>query len=911
VEASNIEAQAPDCNLSVGGYIPQSYNGLPADIAAEFAPPDIEKEVADFEAKMLRQLNMYCTDMTKPFVNKNGPKVRIGFDSEFTKNHATGGNDILSVQFHLVGDDGELKKIVYPKSGEKADRPNFSRMMLKLIMEGMDNGCISEWPSCVIVAGFFLRLDLAAFADLGDFKNELDSAGGKVATIGEGIKFAYDQTGVSMPRKKSSVASDGAGLFILTTYFIDLGRHVVEGTTLDRIGEWLDLPKLELRDGYAKDRMDLLLQGDKPAFEGYAMRDAEITVRFLQHLEVFSATEVDCNVLPATVSSLAVSLLKKEIKSANHSFDDSWGLIKTKTEAWNKNKGKVCSRTETVPCPARQIADPFVIMTYHGGRNECFYVGPTDIGDWFDYDLAGAYTTGLVDLRQIDYDGMRHTTDPQDFVGHVLGFAMVDFEFPPNCRFPSLPVEMGIKGLYFPLTGTSYCTAPEIEVALHQGCKIKIQYGVVFPWIDGDQRVFEPFVTKIRELRARFKRDRVDPNVATLAEEYAKLAGNSAYGKLAQGLKEKSVFDTRGMQSVKLPESAITNAIMASHVTGLVRAVMAEQLDGIPVDFTAVSVTTDGFLTNAPFDKLRHDGSMARRFQALCERVAPGTAMLECKHQVHQLIAAKTRGQMTAIRRLDADGTPMPAVTAKAGVSPPLPKAEHNDYLVELYLNRYPGQMTTTRPFTSLREQWVHELDVVKTERTSLLSLEFDFKRMPINPRMVGVLGLEHLAFDTAPWAQPEIGARARAYFDGWRRQNCLKTLVDWDAWQAHYEFSAARGKRTRAGGANTKRGINMTKDGAVGVMKRLFLRAFTQRLLGVVCEGEKITHQAMADWLTSLGYETKKAAVSNAVRETLVESTVPATQEVTAFLEKVQSRFPAMEVERFLISGKQFGCRE
>ena len=152
---------------------------------------------------------------------------------------------------------------------------------------------------------------------------------------------------------------------------------------------------------------------------------------------------------------------------------------------------------------------------------------------------------------------------------------------------------------------------------MSQGCKLKILHGIVFPWIDGDQRVFEPFVTKIRDLRARFKRDRVDPNVATLAEEYAKLAGNSAYGKLAQGLKEKTVFDTRGMQSVKLPESAITNAIMASHVTGLVRAVMAEQLDSVPADYTVVSVTTDGFLTDAPFDKLGHDGPMARRFQAL------------------------------------------------------------------------------------------------------------------------------------------------------------------------------------------------------------------------------------------------------------------------------------------------------
>jgi hypothetical protein len=83
------------------------------------------------------------------------------------------------------------------------------------------------------------------------------------------------------------------------------------------------------------------------------------------------------------------------------------------------------------------------------------------------------------------------------------------------------------------------------------------------------------------------------------------------------------------MRSVKLPPSAVTNSIMTSHVTGLSRAVMAEQLASIPSEFTVVSVTTDGFLTDAPFDRPNRNGPMALRFQALCERVEPGTSVLE------------------------------------------------------------------------------------------------------------------------------------------------------------------------------------------------------------------------------------------------------------------------------------------
>jgi hypothetical protein len=923
MEIPQFEIRPDDCNLSVGAYIPESYNNdLPfePDAGIDVVVPDIDKEVAEFQALILRQTKMLSRDPSKPYLNKDGPEVAIAFDSEYTVDPVTGENIILSVQFHGKGDQGEFKKIIYPKTGSKADRPSFSRELLKMILEGLDNGCISEMPRCVTAVGFFVRLDLAAFSDLCDFKTELDSAGGKVTTIGKGIDFTFDQTGQSLPRKKSSVVSDGVGLFILSTKFIDLGRHVEEGTTLEAIGKWLGLDKLELPDGYSKSRMDLLLQEEKVFFDAYAMRDAEITLRFYERLEKFAFDRVGCKSLPSTISSLAVQLLKKTLKENKIDFDDAWGFETHKTQAWNDRQGKVCSKQEVSPNAFRKISDPLVILTYHGGRNECFHVGPTHIGDWFDYDLAGAYTTGLVDLREIDYAGMWHTTNPLDFVGHVLGFAWVEFKCSDNDRIPALPVDMGILGLVYPLAGTSYCTAPEIEEALNHGCKIIIKQGIIFPWKDGDLRSFEPFVTEIRDLRAEYKKDRTDPKVPTLDELYAKLAGNSAYGKLAQGLKEKTVFNTRGMCSTKLPPSAITNAIMASHVTGLVRAVMTEQMTRLPREFTVVSVTTDGYLTNAPFDRLDLNGPLSRRFRALCERVAPGTAMLECKHHVCQLVAAKTRCQMTALPSFDAEGEPTPIVLAKGSVTPPVSlvsaqtkeekKIAHNKYMLDLYLNRQPGQKTISRPFTPLREQWTYDVDVTKSERASLLNLEYDFKRRPVNPRMVAVAGTEHIALDTVPWPTAEIGGRARAYFDGSRRQRCLKALADWDAWQTHFQFSTARGKRAKAGAAGEKRGINMTKDGPVGLMKRTFLRAFVRNTWGVVSDGDKLTHQAMADWLSSIGYETKKAAVSNSIREELVEHLVPAADEVVAFIKAVQLRFPDMEVARFLIPvDTKMGC--
>jgi hypothetical protein len=202
---------------------------------------------------------------------------------------------------------------------------------------------------------------------------------------------------------------------------------------------------------------------------------AEMEARLQRHVQMFS-----CDPSKPYINKggpkvrIGFDSELNELKSTGIDFPDTWGVVEEETEAWNDNRGKVCRKTDIVPNATRKSKDPFVIMTYHGGRNETYMFGPTHVDNWYDFDLAGAYTTGLVDLRQIDYDKFRHTANPLDFVGHVLGFALVEFKFPDDCRFPSLPVEMGVKGLYFPLSGTSYCTAPEIEVALKQGCVMNI-----------------------------------------------------------------------------------------------------------------------------------------------------------------------------------------------------------------------------------------------------------------------------------------------------------------------------------------------------------------------------------------------------------------------------------------------------
>ncbi len=872
-----VEQHDAGCALLEGVYEQDYYTDDEPDFDDDFDgdldEPDFdpEAEIQRMEKILEHQIADLGKDLTKPIAG-HGPTVFIGFDSEFVPGDKDNDNTILSLQFYLLGERGPFQRVVYPRGTEKADRPSFHKVITKILTEAMESGEILEWPKQVVVCGFFLRIDLQAFGDLASFKNDLENVGGKVASVKSAVTV---------------LATDLDGIFrSLKVRFIDVGNHVAMGTSLAQVGDLLGLPKLDLPDGYTKSRMDLLLAGDKQAFEEYGLRDAEIAVRFYIRLLDFAKGVTGKPSLPATASGLAVKIFKNQLDTAGVDFNAAFGVQETTATFWSATEEGVVTKKEKSPIPMRSFIEPFAASCYSGGRNECYVFGPTDVGVYNDYDLAGAYTTGMVDLRHIDYDNFKVTHDPNDFVGHVLGFAYVEFTFPEGTRFPSLPVRNRDGGLVYPLTGLSYCTAPEIEVALNLGCRLQIKHGMIIPWRDGDDRLFEPYVLGIRKLRKSFVKGSLD-------ELYAKLLGNGLYGKTAQGLKSKTVFEARTMKSVELQHSVLTNAAIAAHTTGFIRAVLSEQVASIPPHRTVISATTDGFLTDADETELCLDGPMARRFQALCERVAPGSPMLERKHKVRQLIAMKTRGQITAMPFDDE-----PIILAKAGVSPGIDADLHNDYMIDLFMCREPDDKATTRPFTPFREQWVKDADVVRLTRKTRLNLEFDHKRRLVGPRMVAADGCEHVALSSVPWTDIQECERARAIFDGWRRKHCLKTLDDFEDWDDHYQFSLVRDRLQQSGMPGF--GIRATNKGVVDVFRRLFLRAYTQGLCGLT---KAMTYGELADWLTLRGFDTTVDEVKNAKRAKFVERSVPSTPRVLKLETVLVEGFPSIEINKFIES--------
>lgn len=778
----------------------------------------------------------------------------IGFDTEYVFNPETQQNDILSYQSYVVlPDNTGISNIIYPPDSQKKSRLSFKDFLFQTITPLLETGVITKWPGIINIYAHFIRADIASFANFwSDYKILLKGIRGTVSSFKNryGIDFDEQQerrvkTEQIMFDKRTSPPRCSNVAFIDTLLITPGGMGLAE------CGELLGLPKLTIPAPYSITNMREYLLGDRAGFEAYALRDAEIAVRYALQVRNFCARELMIDRVPATIGAMAVSRFTKTLKENNMSPEVCLGThIKTR-ELWLTEKQAFRTIKNPASVPSRELFETFPINCYHGGRNECFMMGVTPSDHWYDYDLAGAYTTGLLDILTPDYGNIRLSKNPDDYCGHVMGFALVTFRFPESVPYPSLPVRTDQYGLFFPLSGESWATAPEIELALSLGAEMTIHNGIIVPWIcdtsphnSESTSVFLPFVQQVRENRNRHIK-------GSLEEKFWKEIGNSLYGKLAQGLRAKTAFDTARGLNRSLPPSSVTQPFFAAHVTGFIRAVVGELMNALPSDSSVVSVTTDGFLTNCPLDKINMSGPLSSRFQSLCDIVDPGSSMLTCKHEVSQLIAMKTRGQLT-YRAIQGK----PVVHARAGVKPPadIPRSDYNDYMVDLYLNRLPGQTLSRSTLISTREMWLSESDLVSREQDIRLNLEFDFKRQPVQPAM----NEGHLLMSSRPWDNMEEALQQRSLFDDWRQTHTLKTLADWDDW---CDFLYCR---TVFSDMKLKVGSKRSDD----ILVRLFLRALTQCQWGLMLKDKKsYSCKEVAEWLTSEGYSVTVTDVKNAVR--------------------------------------------
>jgi hypothetical protein len=379
-----------------------------------------------------------------------------------------------------------------------------------------------------------------------------------------------------------------------------------------------------------------------------------------------------------------------------------------------------------------------------------------------------------------------------------------------------------------------------------------------------------------------------------------KTIGNSAYGKLAQGLRRRRVFDTRAALMTEIPASKITNPYMASHVTGLIRAVLAEILNAIPREYQVVSATTDGFITNAPIPEVlaAAQGRLSTYLMEARHRFDPKSkAIIKLKHLVRQVLAWRTRGQAT-MKNGEVEHV-VGILLAKAGISVPRGHEDPNGFIIEKFINREPcapkDEVVRGRGLREIYEA-CGRVDFNMKLLFIANRMDFDWKRVCSHaPGSIGTRPIrdkDHLFFSTNALPSSEAYALLRHEWSNFSKgkETYLKTEEDLRDFESYLSVIRTPGLAKPRNG-NT----------GVTILLRMFLRGYVRSRLGL---DRDLSNDKLAKELTNLGLKVKVSDVENAVRFQMIEGSLRPTPEVAEAIALLKTRFPTFDPEELMVVG-------
>lgn len=865
------------------------------------------------------ELGASCPPVAPPLLNTlrgipaPNTEYRATVDVEWDR-HPTrpGENAVVALGLRFDGNGQSVSRVILASGPDRRNRITLGTALGKIISAALPL-IDGDVPGTITVAMHFGRGDLAAFRDFADTKRKVDSVRNSFVTTGKPAELDVDirSTRVSLPPELGAKHP-------LKVVFRDTYLHVPEGhrKSLDAIGEHFGLRKLELPEGYSKADMGRFFREKPGQAEGYLLRDLEITALFYQRLDALYR-RVGLTGVPATMASAAVKLFFKalsELKDSNGQpigRDRLLGVERRKQKRYSKARARFTTTTTTELTFARQLFEAAMGLGYHGGRTESYRTGVSRAAMVInDIDACQAYPTAMAGLRLPDYARAFMSTNVDDFTASTLGVAEIEFDTDEELRFPVFGVRTE-HGLVFPRHGRTVAGAPEIAAAVHLGVRVRMLQGVVIPWADEEVYPYAAFFKMMIALRIELKQDGRD----TLESLIVKTIANALYGRTAQAVRQRNVFDSRTGGTRPLPRSPITNAAFAAYTTSLVRAMMAEAMNGVPKDRQVLSVSTDGFTSTATIEEIDTSGPACRVMAENRARLGGSPAILEYKKHVQQLVLPRSRAAFTA-GLLDGHAP----ILARGSIKVPAGEADANAYLLGLYLDRKADTTVEREDFVPLRQQWEEDGDLVTEKHITRLNLEPDMKRRLVRPEMVEIAsgsfaGRQHLSTDSEPYDTVGEMIDTRRWFESWRDATgrCLKDLSDWEDWQDYLET-------TRAAEQAGRRSYR-TAGGSADALKRQFLRALVRGEWGVGLGAR--SYRSVAEWLTAAGYKTSEASVKNAKRGSkgagparrgdapLVSHSVACTPKTLELLKAILIEFPGFRFEEAFVAGHLPRVRE
>ncbi len=813
----------------------------------------------------------------------------IGFDTEFKTPDRPVSNEeiksgqatslILSYQFYAKTNSGTIwKGICCP---EKDERLSIEDFLFFAIAAGARNDGVTKLPKKIYLVGHFTRADIPAFSNFQNLTKYVSA----VRNTFVSIDAAY---------KSTLSLIDGTSIDVNVILRDTMLLTPQSNRSLKKIGELVGIQKIELsenRDIYKQmiRNMDRVRTEQWELFKDYALTDAEICVHYIERVINEYHQVTGKRKVPVTLTGIGIDLLEKHWRENKQDRLKILGKEIVKEKHFNKKRGYFIKKDCEVEKPIVFHNKLLAVDAYHGGRNEQYWFGPCFEDEWSDFDLSSAYPTAMALIGMPDWDRIFHTKKINEFKPTVLGFANIEFEFPDNIRYPTLPVRTA-NGLIFPRKGKTDCVAPEIYLASKLGAKIKILEGIIVP-TDDSNKVFADFIKECIKKRNEFGKN-------TLQNLFWKEISNSTYGKTAQGLRDRRVYDLRDRETKALPESRITNAYFAAFITSYVRATLGEIMNSIPQDKMIFSCTTDGFITNINDKEFENciKGTFCEIYQSTRKILTGDGTVLERKHYVRNLLGWRTRGQATLSKGIPDDIEEKNIVLAKGGlwIRPEFEETEEqNEEILKYFFDRTPDTEIDIEAKTGLRDMVEYEADLVEKLIVKRLNMEYDWKRRPVG--FIDSKKFNHLAFSTEPWSTVEQFVLMRDVFEKFQKgtPTCVKSSFDFKKLSEFVETSTISESKdlryVRKQGGDIKR------------LRQMLCAAFKQSQAGIYLPA--LTNEKFAELLAANGIACDKAAVENGKRKLFIKHAVPPTDRVIKLITNLkQNAIRSLKIDDLLV---------
>ena len=593
-----------------------------------------------------------------------------------------------------------------------------------------------------------------------------------------------------------------------------LGLTPADNRSLKALGKVIGKPKIELPPK-AIEHMSTFAVSNPVEFYKYAVNDADIVVSFCSEL-------FQCNhAVPMTLSSAAASSMYGSIKEyfgvqKRSDYDRIYRGLEMLDEGILPDKDeclKFLKATRYVPIrdnPDAKLVSEYFEEAYTGGFNASFYLG------WItdhttDFDLQNAYPTAMANIIDIDWNKnvrdfpRNYELSLQDLMNPLIpAVAVGNFDFPDDCYCPNIPVPVKGGMKIYPRHGRNvYMAGPDMYLALRLGAKITIYRGFTCMMLqrkDGKpSQCLAYAVTNLVQDRMRAK---VEYKDNPLVEKSLKTMVNSCYGKTAQNVSPKTRYNAKIMGREDAEPSTVTSPYHATYTTALVRCMLIACINELhDQGYHVYSVTTDGFITDAPTEVVR--GLEAHGFTQIFQngRYILNQSREDCdanqvwepKHFNDTFLNITTRGNVAVNDKGVLAHNSYTTGEVKDS------RADRDAYIIAV-LSREGRLKCSTKVWTEFSEIVERKHDFHVTETIRQLSMNFDYKRCPIVETAVdtpvhydsadGKFSVDTVIaeYDTRPFDDAEEFLN---YRNTMQSENCVKVTADLERVKVKSTFKA------------------------------------------------------------------------------------------------------------------------